>query len=948
MKNERKWSVLCCLILFITIFAQLNSNNEVALENTIMTNGNNNLIEFLDPDYINYSDISNPLFTLRGMTNDDSTRMASLYMIQDYLKDIGIALDVEIIDWPLFVYELIATRNFDLFIVGFIHGEYDPDFTGVYDENGTLNAFGYHTSMDWDEGLGTGINEWYMDQGTLIMPPDSSERVQHYWEWEQYLMDKILPVLPLPTPSNHKAIWNNLLGYNASNGLLQSWGKMSWDGSHTGQDSTSEIVIADNNWTDLNPLFNITDEPSALIESACLDPMVWLDSGCYYYPHLISDWTHINATHVRLSVRENIKWQNDPENIFINEYLDAEDVYFTFFAEKYLSDDTHSWDWLEDFEIIDDHTLDIFIDADVSTPENEPYNEYLKKLGACVLPEHYLNQTQIFDGVTPDITHESWAKFSSHCFGTGLFEIDAYEKSVETNLTIFDDCWWLDALITNDPALDWANRFGYFRGGLEDLRICNISNPYTRFSEFEAGKLDLVDVTSYPTERGNFETNSDFDVVSSKMASFPFMGYNMRESRGTPMQSMDPCPYKPEMTKGLAVRKAIAYAINRTEINEVVKDGKSTLNDYPIYEWMTKWLNPDIIKYDYNLTKAKEYMMYAGYETGLDSDGDGLTDITELEVTFTDRLNPDTDGDTLIDGDEVNVYHTNPLVADADLDSDSDGLTNVEEVDIYFTDPLIEDTDGDSLIDGDEVIIYFTNPTDEDTDDDGMPDGWEVDNSLDPLIDDADEDSDDDGLTNFEEYTATTDPNDEDTDGDGLLDGNEVHNYYTNPLISDADLDSDSDGLTNVEEVDLYLTDPLNEDSDDDGITDMEEVITGTDGYVTDPNDADTDSDGLTDLEEITYGTDGYLTNPTNSDTDGDGFDDAEEIANGTDPTDPEDPPTTDTPTPSETPSETPTETPTETSTPTTQNTSIGLLLISLGLSILGSISIVIRKRNKQ
>jgi len=57
-----------------------------------------------------------------------------------------------------------------------------------------------------------------------------------------------------------------------------------------------------------------------------------------------------------------------------------------------------------------------------------------------------------------------------------------------------------------------------------------------------------------------------------------------------------------------------------------------------------------------------------------------------------------------------------------------------------------------------------------------MLDGWEVENNLDPLTDDADEDSDNDGLTNLEEYNYGTDPNNSDTDADGYSDYEEIQN----------------------------------------------------------------------------------------------------------------------------------------------------------------------------
>jgi hypothetical protein len=65
-----------------------------------------------------------------------------------------------------------------------------------------------------------------------------------------------------------------------------------------------------------------------------------------------------------------------------------------------------------------------------------------------------------------------------------------------------------------------------------------------------------------------------------------------------------------------------------------------------------------------------------------DFDHDGLTNLQEFQLG-TDPRNPDTDGDGLTDGQEVNVTHTNPLIADTDGDGIPDGL----EVELG-TDPL--------------------------------------------------------------------------------------------------------------------------------------------------------------------------------------------------------------------------------------------------------------------
>ena len=90
-----------------------------------------------------------------------------------------------------------------------------------------------------------------------------------------------------------------------------------------------------------------------------------------------------------------------------------------------------------------------------------------------------------------------------------------------------------------------------------------------------------------------------------------------------------------------------------------------------------------------------------------------------------------------------------------DLNGNQSGYSNEVLTQIHTT-----DTDGDGLSDDDETHIYGTDPNKADTDDDGMPDGWEVENGLFPLEDDANLDQDGDGFSNREEYVSATDPND--------------------------------------------------------------------------------------------------------------------------------------------------------------------------------------------
>lgn len=114
-----------------------------------------------------------------------------------------------------------------------------------------------------------------------------------------------------------------------------------------------------------------------------------------------------------------------------------------------------------------------------------------------------------------------------------------------------------------------------------------------------------------------------------------------------------------------------------------------------------------------------------------DTDGDGLTDYEELNITLTDPEKADTDEDGIIDSeedmdedginnrDEIDLG-TNPI----NSDTDRDNLTDYEELYQYHTDPLLEDTDGDGLTDYDDVKLGFS-PLLKDTDGNGIIDSEE-------------------------------------------------------------------------------------------------------------------------------------------------------------------------------------------------------------------------------
>ena len=552
-----------------------------------------------------------------------------LDILSDQLRVIGIDLEVSWIDHFSYLY---FGYSGDISMSGLNGWGIDPDFTGVYNENGSLNIlFNYRTDMDWDEELGTGKNEWYLKYGRQMTPPYSEERIQHYWNWEQYMMDELLIMQPLFTRKEYETLWSNLAGYNISDEILQSWGKMDWLGSHAGQTNTDEVVIVKDPWRGYNQIDKIDWKDSAATEfllSLCLDPLIWYDPDSSVKPHLAEEYVYLDNTTIEITCRQEVKWAADPDGNFTDEYFDVDDLIFTLFVMKNLSYYKLHYDWIDSWEKIDNYTLRINIDEGYLNDYHQFYSGYFSSLSTSILPEHYLNQTQLVDGITPNSTHLSWEIFEEKPFGTGLFEISEFDENIGMNLTTRPDCWWRNTSITNDPDLDWENRFGDFSGGITNLRIRYIEEELVRLLEFEAGKLDIFS-GSVPWE--DYYINPLLYDYQDKLSwHMNYFGYNCRSTLAT--GNREPCEKEPTISKGFALRKAISYAMDRVEINNIMNGGRHKILDYPIYERLTIWCNPNIIRYDHDLEKARYYMELLGYDTA--SEVVGINSYQIISVSF--------------------------------------------------------------------------------------------------------------------------------------------------------------------------------------------------------------------------------------------------------------------------------------------------------------------------
>ncbi len=148
-----------------------------------------------------------------------------------------------------------------------------------------------------------------------------------------------------------------------------------------------------------------------------------------------------------------------------------------------------------------------------------------------------------------------------------------------------------------------------------------IPDAATMFLELQAGGVDMMGLTpiqyTKQTETGFFKDN--FQKFRYPAFVYTYMGFNLKH------------PW----FKDKRVRQAMAYAIDKSEIVDVVLFGLGSPATGP-YVPNTWPYNPDVKKYEYNPEKARELLKEAGWE---DRDRDGLLDKDGKPFKFTIRTN---------------------------------------------------------------------------------------------------------------------------------------------------------------------------------------------------------------------------------------------------------------------------------------------------------------------
>jgi peptide/nickel transport system substrate-binding protein len=332
-----------------------------------------------------------------------------------------------------------------------------------------------------------------------------------------------------------------------------------------------------------------------------------------YLPHLAENWTYQDYMVFTLKLRKGVKWHDGSE-------FNATDVWSTWYCIYLLKD--RAWYYLKNITIADRYTLIFYMS------EKNDYCPFYILWHWVALPrmiygdiarrvyEKIRQGYNIFADESPfvDLRKELLDMRPERPIGTGPFKLK-YVSETEIVLEKFEDYW------RGIPDID-------------EIHLLRVTATDVAWQMLSEGQLDYH--WAIPTkEQHDLMVNKPYwKIIGVPRPVGITLYFNNRPKRpdGTP----NPLYYK-------EVRKAIAYAINRTEVAYVQYPAGATPAKYNVgfnpaglyaalnESFIETWLKD--FTYDYNPAKAEELLRSIGCTKGPDGIY-RMPDGTKLEFTM--------------------------------------------------------------------------------------------------------------------------------------------------------------------------------------------------------------------------------------------------------------------------------------------------------------------------
>jgi len=309
-------------------------------------------------------------------------------------------------------------------------------------------------------------------------------------------------------------------------------------------------------------------------------------------PHLAQSWeVSEDGLTWTFYLRRDVQW-------FDGEPFTADDVVFTFNDLIYNPDiassskDVFTIDG-EIFQVkkIDDHTVQFTLPV--------KFAPFLRGMSQAILPKHILQKS-----VEDKKFNFTWGidTLPQDIIGTGPYQLADYRPG---DRIIFErnPNYWKKS--KEGDALPYLDRVIYLI----------VQNADTGLLKFLDGELDYYSVggNEYALVKP-LEQKKDFTIYDTGPAfGTNFIVFNQNQSVNPKSNEPFVVPAKLKWFTNLKFRQAVAYAIDKQKIIEIVMNGFGYPQDSAMSPGAGFFYNGNVARYDYDLEKAKQILRDAGF-----------------------------------------------------------------------------------------------------------------------------------------------------------------------------------------------------------------------------------------------------------------------------------------------------------------------------------------------
>jgi len=328
------------------------------------------------------------------------------------------------------------------------------------------------------------------------------------------------------------------------------------------------VVGIETNPNNIDPRYAV-DAQSHKISKLVFSGLFRRDYEGRLVPDILASMKMVDPTTYVFRLKEGIRFHDGSP-------LTAADVKFT--IESILDPQNHS-PYSKSFELIEE--MVVTSPQEIVFHLKRPFAPFLENLTIGILPAHLVRRKD-YD-------------FRKHPIGSGPFRLLEYRKDSHLILEAFPD---------------------YFDGRPKIKRLVFkiIPDSTVRMLELIHGSVDIVQNDFPPYLLPWLERQQDLRILKRPGRNFRYLAFNLRD---------------PILGK-LAVRRAIAHAINRPELIRYKLKGLGTLANslLPPDSWA---LTEDLPIYEYDPARARQLLEEAGYPL---PEGDGRGDSFRFTLLY--------------------------------------------------------------------------------------------------------------------------------------------------------------------------------------------------------------------------------------------------------------------------------------------------------------------------